>query len=122
MGKSIDKKGTSKKDNGEGSARALKDGSWECIIQSKYLNSKTGNPKRIKRKGKNEREARNNAKMALAAWEKGIEAGRDIKIDKSKTFGEYMEEFIDEEVKPSLTGSGYHSYISNMKNNSWISE
>lgn len=45
-----------KKDNGEGSTRRLDDGSWECIVQSKYLNPDT-NTKRIKRKGKTEKEA-----------------------------------------------------------------
>ena len=42
----------SRKENREGSARQLSDGSWECITQSKYLNPKTGSPKRFKRKGK----------------------------------------------------------------------
>lgn len=47
----------SRKENREGSARQLSDGSWECITQSKYLNPKTGSPKRFKRKGKTEKEA-----------------------------------------------------------------
>ena len=38
-----------RKNNGDGSTRQLTDGSWECVIQSKYINPKTGNPKRIKR-------------------------------------------------------------------------
>lgn len=103
--------------NGDGSTRQLPDKSWECIIQSKYLNPKTGKPKRIKRKGKTEKEAISKAKMDLIAWEKEIEQGRDTKINKSKTFGEYMEEFIETEVKQGLTASGYLSYVSNMKNN-----
>ena len=41
-----------KANNGEGNVRSLPDGNYECIIQSKYLNPKTGKPKRIKRKGK----------------------------------------------------------------------
>ena len=106
-----------RKNNGDGSTRQLTDGSWECVIQSKYINPKTGNPKRIKRKGKTEKEAINNTKMALDAWEKEIEKGRDIKINKSKTFGEYMEEYIETEAKSTLTGSGYHSYIRCMNKN-----
>lgn len=106
-----------RKNNGDGSTRQLTDGSWECVIQSKYINPKTGNPKRIKRKGKTEKEAINNTKMALDAWEKEIEKGRDIKINKSKTFGEYMEEYIETEAKYTLTGSGYHSYIRCMNKN-----
>lgn len=106
-----------KANNGEGNVRQLSDGSYECIIQSRYLNPKTGKPKRIKRKGKTEQECRDKAKMDLAAWEREIERGRDTKINKAKTFGEYMEEFIEAEVKPSITGSGYHSYINNMNRN-----
>lgn len=106
-----------RKANGEGSTRQLKNGFFECNIQSKYLNPKTGRPKRFKKQGETAAEAESNAKMAKAAWEKEFEAGRDIKVNKSKTFGAYMEEFIETEVKHSLTGSGYHSYISNMKNN-----
>lgn len=106
-----------RKRNGDGSTRQLPDGTWECIIQSKYVNPKTGNPKRIKRKGKTEYEAISNAKMATSAWEKEIERGRDVRVKKSKTFGEYMEEYIETEVKPNLTGSGYHSYIRSMDRN-----
>lgn len=106
-----------RKNNGDGSARRLSDGSWECMIQSKYPNPKTGNPKRIKRKGTTEKEAVENAKMALTAWEKGIEEGKDIKINKTKTFGQYMEEYVDTQVKPTITASCYHSYISALRNN-----
>ena len=106
-----------KRNNGEGSTRQFPDGSWECVIQSKYLNPKTGKPKRVKRKGKTEREAMENAKMVLSAWEKELERGRDTKIDKSKTFGQYMEEYIENEAKLTLTGSGYHSYVRTMARN-----
>lgn len=106
-----------RRDNGEGSARKLSDGSWECVTQSKYINPQTCKPKRFKRKGKTEKEAKASAKAARDAWEKEIEKGRDTKVSKTKTFGEYMEEYIDTEVKLALTGSGYHSYISNMKCN-----
>lgn len=105
-----------KKNNGEGSSRLLEDGSWECVIQSKYLNPKTGKPKRIKRKGKTEKSARDNARMALDAWEKEFEKGRDTKINRSKTFGEYMDEYIETEAKKTLTGSGYHSYVRVLRN------
>lgn len=103
--------------NGEGSVRRLSDGGFECIIQSKYMNPKTGRPKRVKRKGATGEEAREKAKMALLAWEKEIERGRDTKINKTKTFGAYMEEYIETEVKSTLTGSGYHSYIRVMARN-----
>lgn len=105
------------KNNGEGSARQLKDGSWECIIQSKYINPKTGKPKRIKRKGNTENDSRNNAKRALKIWEKEIENGRDVKIDKTKTFGKYMEEFLSTIVMPTITASGYRTYVNSMHEN-----
>lgn len=107
----------SREENREGSVRKLSDGSWECITQSKYLNPKTGNPKRFKRKRKTEKEARTSSKMARDAWEKEFEKGKDTKVNRTKTFGEYMDEYIETEVKPTLTGSGYHSYISNLKCN-----
>ena len=100
-----------KEQNGEGNVRPLKDGSYECLIQSKYLNPKTGKPKRIKRKAATEKEAREKVKMDLAAWEKDYERGSDTKIDKKRTFGEYMDEFVDMEVKFNITASGYHTYI-----------
>lgn len=100
-----------KEQNGEGNVRQLKDGSYECLIQSKYLNPKTGKPKRIKRKAATEKEAREKAKMDLAAWEKDYERGSDTKIDKKRTFDEYMDEFVDMEVKSNITASGYHTYI-----------
>ena len=74
-----------RKANKEGSVRKLADGSWECIIQSKYLNPETGKPKRFKRKAITEEEAGKKAKMDMRAWEKEFERGRDTKIDKSKT-------------------------------------
>ena len=81
--------------SGEGSTRLLSNGNWECIIQSKYINpdSKTGAPKRIKRFGKTEEEARKNAKQDLKAWEKAYERDKsqNLKISKVKTFGQYME-------------------------------
>lgn len=106
-----------RKQNGEGSVRRLPDGSYECVIQSKYINPKTGNIKRIKRKAATEEESRRICKLAVKAWEKEIEAGRDTKVSKTRTFGSYMEEFIDTEVKKNLTASGYHSYISTMNCN-----
>lgn len=110
-------KNDTKEQNGNGSMRQLEDGTFECVIQSKYINPKTGKPKRIKRRGETESETREKTQMALSAWEKEIERGRDTKVNRAKTFGQYMEEYIDTEAKPTLTGSGYHSYISNMKNN-----
>ena len=106
-----------RKGNKEGSIRQLENGSFECVIQSKYLNPKTNKPKRFKRNGKTEKDAFKKAKMAMLAWEKSFEDGKDLIIDKKKTFGEYMEEFIENEVKPNVTGSTYKSYIYTMDAN-----
>lgn len=40
-------------ENGQGSIRWINDRECECVIQSQYLNPKTGKPKRFKRKLKN---------------------------------------------------------------------
>lgn len=88
--------------NGEGSVRQLSNGKWECIIQSKYTNpdSNSLSPKRIKRTGNTELEAKKKAKQALLAWEKEFEKTRENnKIDNKRTFGSYMNEFIDTKVK-----------------------
>lgn len=108
-----------KNKNGNGSTRQLPSGVWECVIQSKYINpdSKTGSPKRIKRKANTENEAVKRCKMAMRAWEKSFERGLNEKVDNKKTFGEYMTDFIEYEVKPNVTGSTYKSYIYTMKAN-----
>ena len=106
-----------RKGNKEGSIRQLENGSFECIIQSKYLNPKTNKPKRFKRNGKTEKDTFKKAKMAMLSWEKSFEEGKDLIIDKKKNFGEYMEEFIENEVKPNVTGSTYKSYIYTMDAN-----
>ena len=66
------------KKHGEGSARQLENGSWECMVQSKYINpdSKDMSPKRIKRRGRTENDARKKAKQALLVWEKNYEETR----------------------------------------------
>ena len=66
--------------NGEGSIRQLFDGSYECVIQSKWINPKTGNPKRIKRKGYTANDAQIKAKQALSEWENAMEQWRDVKV------------------------------------------
>lgn len=36
-----------RKENGEGNVRKLSSGKYECVVQSKYINPKTGNPKQL---------------------------------------------------------------------------
>ncbi len=104
--------------NKQGSVRKLPDGQYECVIQSAYLNYESGKPKRFKRKGKTEEEAVKSAKLAMRAWEKGwINSNADIKIKKTRTFGSYMEEYIDTVARPKMTESGYVSYIRHMNVN-----
>lgn len=106
-----------RKDNRSGSTRKLDNGKWECVVQSKYINPKTGKPKRIKRQGSTEHEATKNAINELKRWEKQIEEGKDTKIDKKRTFGSYMSEFVDTEVAKNLTDSGYHTYVRVLRQN-----
>lgn len=108
------------KKHGEGSARQLENGSWECMVQSKYINpdSKDMSPKRIKRRGRTENDARKKAKQALLVWEKNYEETRlNKKMDKKKTFGQYMDEFIETEVKPEVAGATYKSYVYTLQAN-----
>lgn len=108
------------KKNGQGSTRQISQDKWECVIQSKYTNpdSKTLSPKRIKRTGKTEAEAQKKAKQALLVWEKNFEKTKNnMKIDRSRTFGSYMEQFIEEEVKPNISASTYKTYIYTMQAN-----
>ena len=106
-----------KKQNGEGSTRQLESGKWECIVTSRHLNPKTLKPKRIKRVADTEADAVKAAKTELARWEKDIVRGIDTKEDKTKTFGQYMDEYIETEVKPNVTASTYHSYVNTMNRN-----
>lgn len=100
-----------KRKDGEGSVRQLPDGSWECLMQNKYINE-NARPKRIKRKAATEQEAIKSCRLALKAWEKEFERGRNTKIDKTRTLGSYMEEYVDKVVKNrGITGSTYKSYI-----------
>lgn len=104
--------------NREGSVRQLENGTFECVIQSKYINPDTGKEKRIKRSGKTETDARKKAKLALKAWEKEIERGKNIKIDKTRTFGSYMTEYLETVVKErGVSGSTYKSYVYAMNAN-----
>lgn len=117
-------------ENGQGSIRWINDRECECMIQSQYLNPKTGKPKRFKRKltidttkkvtrklqSETEEKLRQITMLAKDAWEKELQKGNDTKINKSKTFGEYMKEYLSL-IAPTLTGSGYKSYYSALKNN-----
>ena len=105
----------SKSANGEGYCRRIDTNKYECTIMSRYINPKTGKEKRIKRVGTSESDARKNAKNALRAWEKEFEKTRgDLKVNKSKTFGEYMTEYL-KSLEGTITDSCYHSYCQHMK-------
>ena len=105
-----------RKENGEGSCRKLAPNKWECVVQSKYINPKTMKEKRIKRIGKTEKEARENARMALDAWEREmINYQKDIKNIKSKTFGEYMDEYMLNEVQYRIQDGSFHTYYSSFQ-------
>lgn len=59
----------------------IKDGLWECTVQSKYISAKTGNHKRIKRRAPTEDEARQRALMELNRDYINDETGDLQKID-----------------------------------------
>ena len=100
-----------RKENGECNVRKLPSGKYECVVQSKYINPKTGKPKRIKRVWETEKAAREKAKLDLAVWEKEIERDRDTKINKAKNFGEYMSEYIETEVNPLSSSNLLHQFL-----------
>lgn len=105
-----------RKDNGEGSCRKIAQGKYECVIQSNLINPKTLKPKRFMRRGATEKEARSAAIMAMQAWEKEYRNhGNDANFKKTKLFGEYMTEYMENKVKGTITDSGYYSYYKNME-------
>lgn len=105
-----------RKSNGEGSCRKIAQGKYECVIQSNLINPKTLKPKRFLRRGATEKEARSAALMAMQAWEKEYKNnGNDANFKKSKLFGEYMTEYMENKVKGTITDSGYCSYYKCME-------
>lgn len=105
-----------RKGNGEGSCRKIAQGKYECVVQSNFINPKTLKPKRFMRRGATEKEARAAAIMAMQAWEKEYKNnGNDISIKKTKLFGEYMAEYMENKIRGTITDSGYYSYYKNME-------
>ena len=106
-----------KRQNGEGSVRKIADGVYEAIVQSSILNPETNNYKRFKRRGATEEAALTNAKMAKNNWELEMSYGNDVKVDKTKTFGMYMKEWMENVILTSgITQSTYCSYTKNLDN------
>lgn len=96
---------------GEGTVTRLANGTYEAIIQSSQLNPDTMKPKRFKRRGNTSEEAVANAKAACEHWEIELSYGNNAKIDKRKTLGTYMMEYLDGVIKNSgITASTYHMY------------
>lgn len=96
---------------GEGTVTRLANGTYEAIIQSSQLNPDTMKPKRFKRRGNTSEEAVANAKAACEHWEIELSYGNNTKIDKRKTLGTYMMEYLDGVIKNSgITASTYHMY------------
>lgn len=96
---------------GEGTVTQLANGTYEAIIQSSQLNPDTMKPKRFKRRGNTAEEAVANAKAACTHWEIELSYGNNTKIDKRKTLGTYMMEYLDGVIKNSgITASTYHMY------------
>lgn len=101
---------------GEGTVRQLENGIYEAIAHSAYINPKTGKPKRFKRRGNTEEEALANARAAKNHWEIEFSEGRDVTVDKKKTLGNYMDEYMTNVIKASgITASTYHTYYRTMQ-------
>ena len=106
-----------KRKNGEGTVTKIGENVYEAIIQSSILNPKTGNYKRFKRRGTSSESALANARMACKNWELEMSYGNDVKVDKSKTFGSYMKDYMENVVRTSgITMSTYHTYTRNLDN------
>lgn len=106
-----------KRKNGEGTVRKVCEGVYEAIVQSSILNPQTGNYKRFKRRGSTEEAALTNAKMACSNWELEMSYGNDVKVDKTKTFGTYMKDWMQNVILHSgITQSTYFSYTKNLDN------
>lgn len=90
-------------------------GKWHCTIESSYANpdSKKHAKKKFHKTGKTAEEARKNAKTAKRVWEIAFEGAGDLKIDKKKTFGEYVLDYIDGLIG-QITDSTYRSYYENV--------
>ena len=100
----------------EGTVTRLETGVFEAITQSSILNPKTGKPKRFKKRGNTEEEALANARAARDHWEIEICKGKDVTVDKKKTLGNYMVEYLTDVVKTSgITASTYHTYYRTMQ-------
>ena len=97
--------------NGEGSAYYNgKTGKFEHYLTSKYINPKTLKPKRVKGIGDTADKAEKDARLKLKKWEYAYENDKDIKPDKTKTFGAYMKDYMTEIKSKEVAGSTYKSY------------
>lgn len=97
--------------NGEGSGYFnTNTGKFEHYITSKYINPKTLKPKRIKGTGASAKEAERDARQKLKKWEYEYENNEDIKPDKTKTFGAYMQDYMLVVKSKEVAGSTYKSY------------
>ena len=101
---------------GEGTVTQLDNGTYEAITQSSVLNPDTGKPKRFKRRGNTADEALANARAARDHWEIEVGFGNDPKVDRKKTLGTYMMEYLDGVIKTSgIVASTYHTYYRTMQ-------
>lgn len=106
-----------RRSNREGTVTRLENGGYEAITQSSMLNPKTLKPKRFKRRGNTAEEALANARAARDHWEIELGYGNNPeKVDRRKTLGTYMMEYLDGVVKKSgIVASTYHTYYRTMQ-------
>lgn len=118
--------------HGQGSCKQISDSKWECIVQSRFP-SESGKPKRIKRKGISEEDARANALAALKEWENSFLQKSDVSNDHIKTvvsqkkksnmkgiaimsFGDLVLKYMEEQYRGTVRDVTYHSYYKGVRN------
>lgn len=98
-------------ENGNGSVRKTKAGTYECIIQSKIINPNTGKELRVKRTRKTRQEAEKAAKLAIKAEIKRIQNEENYKMSNTMTFGEYCTDYLAKVVKKEVSDGSYYRYV-----------
>ena len=107
--------------NGEGSmsSKPDKNGIYHCYMQTKVLND-NGNYIRVHGQGKTQEEASKDAKVKKRKVEREKLLDVDKNFSKRKTFGSYMQDFMDykvstHDVKKQIAESTYAQYINELK-------
>lgn len=94
---------------GEGYVERLSSGRYRCTIGSKYVNDK-GDAIRFRGMGDTPEEARKEAKREKTRYEKSLEDD-DLLSGSTVLFYEYVLDYLEHEVKDTITQSAYRNYM-----------